>query len=431
MQINLNLQLHILVLNRNYMKILNKIILFVFLSINIFASGGSIYSRFGKGDVSNFYFARQMAIGGGGASLIGSNNIFVYNPASIAGIKLTRVETGLRSYGNNLTTNTQSVYYSKTLFSGFAMALPIERSLGIAVSFGIVPFTNVNYAVKQSITNSIGDDYNLTLEGSGGISKIFLGTSYRLPFGWLLGAQYEYYFGKIDYTSKLVFSETSSYKNAGFTNSNGHHGMGANFGLISNDMSSIFGSESISDFRIGAFFNYFANLHTDSTFTAIASDGRLDVENGSALTKIPYKIGIGASIKFSKAYLFTLDFLYQPWSQYEISGIRSVNLTDYTKYSLGFEYKNNYSRNLNFWERIALRAGLSYENTQYTFNGEGINQYAIHAGVGIPVTFSNNLDIGFMAGVRGTKSNNLIKEYFYKLDVSVSFGELWFVRQER
>lgn len=413
------------------MKIIKYILILTFFSAAVFASGGSIYSRFGKGDITNIYFARQMAMGGGGASLIGSGNILLYNPASIAGTQFTRVETGFRSRGTDLSTNSKSVFYYKTVFSGFAIALPIERSYGIAATFGIVPVTKVNYAVKQHVVNPTGDDYDVTLGGTGGISKLFIGASYRLPFNWILGATYEYYTGKIDYSSKLEFDRASGYKNAEFTNSNGHHGMGASFGLISSNLSSIFRSESISDFRIGGFVNYFARLHTDSIFVAASSVQVAKISGGSVVTKIPYKIGVGASIRFKKAYLFTLDFLYQPWSQYEIGGIRTSNLTNYSKYSFGFEHKNKYGRNLSFWERIAIRAGLSYENTQYHINGENINQFAVHTGLGFPITFSNSVDIGFMAGVRGVKSNNLIKEYFYKLSVSFSFGELWFVRQER
>lgn len=413
------------------MKILNKIILLAFISANIFASGGSIYSRFGKGDLDNFYFARQMAIGGGGAALVGNGNILLYNPASISGTKLTRIETGFRSTGMNLTTNSDNVFYSKTVFSGFAITLPIERSYGIAASIGIVPVTTVNYAVKQHVVNSTTGDYDLTLEGTGGISKLFIGTSYRLPFNWILGAQYEYYTGKIDYTSKLQFESLSGNQNAGFTNSNGHHGMGATFGIISSDMSGIFNNKSISEFRIGAFINYFANLHTDSVFTSIYSTGSAEISNGSVVTNIPYKIGIGTSIKFNKTLLITLDYLYQPWSQYEVAGLKTNSLNDYSKYSIGVEYKNYSRKQLSFWERIAIRGGLSFENTQYRINGENINQFALHTGVGLPITYSNNLDIGIMAGVRGVKTNNLIKEYFYRLSVSISFGQLWFVRQER
>jgi len=412
------------------MKILNKIILLAFISVNIFASGGSIYSRFWKGDLNNFYFARQMAIGGGGAALIANGSVLMYNPASISSTKLTRVETGFRSAGINLTTNSNSVFYSKTQFSGFAITLPIERSYGIAASIGILPVTTVNYAVKQHIVNSTVGDYDLTLEGNGGISKLFIGTSYRLPFNWIVGAQYEYYTGTIDYTSKLKFGILSGNQNAGFISSNKHHGMGATFGIISSDMSGIFNSKNISEFRIGAFINYFANLHTDSVLTSVFSTGSAEISNHSVVTKIPYKIGIGTSMKFNRI-LIMLDYLYQPWSQYEVAGVRTNSLNDYSRFSIGFEYKNSSRKRLSFWERISIRGGLSFENTQYRVNGENINQFALHTGVGLPITYTNNLDIGFMAGVRGVKTNNLIKEYFYRLSVTISFGQLWFVRQER
>lgn len=102
-----------------------------------------------------------------------------------------------------------------------------------------------------------------------------------------------------------------------------------------------------------------------------------------------------------------------------------------TKISFGMEYRNPDFRSQSFWEQIMLRLGLSYEQTQYEINGNGVDQYSIYTGFSVPLSFDNTLDFGFQYGKRGTTESNLIKENIFKFSVSLSVGELWFLRQDR
>jgi hypothetical protein len=78
-----------------------------------------------------------------------------------------------------------------------------------------------------------------------------------------------------------------------------------------------------------------------------------------------------------------------------------------------------------------LRVGFSFEQTQYVFNGKGIDQYSLYTGFSLPLDFDNTLDVGFQYGKRGTKENNLLSENFYKFSITLSIGELWFIQTER
>ena len=83
------------------------------------------------------------------------------------------------------------------------------------------------------------------------------------------------------------------------------------------------------------------------------------------------------------------------------------------------------------WEQISLRCGLSFEETQYSFDGNNVDQYSVHAGVTFPFSSINMIDLSIAAGIRGKNENNLIKEEFIKAAVTLSLGELWFQREER
>jgi hypothetical protein len=78
-----------------------------------------------------------------------------------------------------------------------------------------------------------------------------------------------------------------------------------------------------------------------------------------------------------------------------------------------------------------LRGGLSYEKSQYIVNGTSINQISAYTGCSIPLGFDNSLDLALQFGRRGTKDNDLLQENIFNFAVSVSFGEIWFLRSER
>ncbi len=62
------------------------------------------------------------------------------------------------------------------------------------------------------------------------------------------------------------------------------------------------------------------------------------------------------------------------------------------------------------------------------FQDQDINSYGIRAGVNIPISTYNSIDLGLNYSVKGTTENGLIKDEFFNLTAAVNFGELWFLR---
>ncbi|NOX19381.1 MAG: hypothetical protein GXO87_14020, partial [Chlorobi bacterium] len=281
----------------------------VFFTTNLFAGGGSIYSRYGKGDVLNYNFARQLGFGGVGISLINNFSVSTFNPAGLTGIKNTVLETGLNFYGVNMASNSSDVTYYNTTFSGFAIAFPIQRDYGISASIGILPVTDVNYAVKSNITTNEFGNYEFTTDGTGGITKMFVGFSYKLPFDFIFGATFEFFTGKIQKNADFNFNDDSGLQNSAYRLQIGHNGLGTTLGLISSDISKYFNWKSISDFRIGLSFNYFGKLNSKTTFYARSVVEEVEVFDLVYKEFIPYRLGIGASMKVDEFWLLTSDFL--------------------------------------------------------------------------------------------------------------------------
>lgn len=413
------------------MKKIQVFLLLLFVSMPIFASGGSLYTHYGIGDLRLAYSARRMGLGELGIALTDREFVNSINPAAWSGFRLTRFETGVLYNGASINDGTSSTYQSGTYFNGFTFGFPIDHEYGISAAAGIVPVSNVEYNSSQNVTDPNTDPYTLNYQGTGGMQRFFLGASYKLPFDFSLGLSYEYYIGRITNSSVVTFESGSTFRNATFRKELSYHGMGFTAGIISNDLSQYLGTKDFKDLRIGVVFTPSVTLTTDSLDNTITSIGSVPLATNTYKTKLPYKFGIGTSFKWTNNYTFVLDYYYQKFSEFAENDIVTPYLQDFYKFSLGFEYSDIDTRSNDFWAHVMLRGGLSYEQSQYKINGTGLNQYSAYAGCSLPLSYDNTIDLGFQFGTRGTTSNNLVKENFFKFTVGLSIGELWFVRTER
>ena len=404
----------------------------ILLCFPVWGQVNSSYTRFGIGDIQYTYSARRLGMGGVNISIADIDFININNPATLYRLNLTRFEVALKYGGEQLSNDNMKKFYANTDFNGFTFGFPISSLYGIGAAIGIVPVSSVSYHVEDNLlfnTNS-EDSYSYSFSGTGGISKIFIGSSYRTPLNVNIGASFDYYFGNLHYNSSVNFPNNSSY-NAYYSRTYNPNGIGTTIGLLSPDLADVINAKNITDFRIGAAINYVANLNTDTILIA-SSSSKIDTLGQSTVKmKIPLRISSGISFILDNNYLFSVDYIYQPWSKFTFNGIKSNYLRNASKLSAGFEYRPSKEPGSSFWEQFLFRAGLSYEQTQYIINGEGINQYSISGGFSLPLSYENSVDVGLEYAIRGTKKDGLYKENIYRLNVSLTLGDLWFVRRER
>jgi len=70
---------------------MNRIVLILILiisPISLIANGGSVYSRYGIGELNKYFSARQLSLGCNGISFISKNHININNPATWSGLNL-------------------------------------------------------------------------------------------------------------------------------------------------------------------------------------------------------------------------------------------------------------------------------------------------------------------------------------------------------
>jgi opacity protein-like surface antigen len=397
----------------------------------LLANGGSLYSRYGIGDLRSAFSTRRMAMGGLGIAMSDQQYLSDINPASWNNLRLSRMEMGFLYNGDKMESQNTSAYHSNVFFNGIMFGFPLEHDLGISLVFGLIPYSNIEYDVKEEVIDTIVENHKNEYKGNGGISKFVIGGSYRLPMGLSLGLSYDYYYGRVENTSVIVFDDNSDFSNAAFNRQTTYNGMGFTAGLISNDLNEYIGLSNIKNLKIGITYSSVVSMNTDSLMNLVTTAGTITDTSKSYETELPYRLGLGISFNWTDNFIFNLDYMYQPFSKFTEDGRTNRYMQDYSKYSFGFEYRNASARSSSFWDYIALRAGVSYEQSQYIVRGTGLNQFSLYTGFSIPISYDNTLDIGFQYGSRGTTDNSLMKENFFKVNISASLGDIWFMRVER
>lgn len=416
------------------MKIISKVIIVILFCFTITnAQESSPYSRYGVGDIKYGYSANLLSLGELGSSILDPDHILITNPASWSVINRTRIEFSLGYKGVNISDNSRSVFTSETEFRGATFGFPISRDYGIGFVAGLIPYSKISYVSQKKYENSNNSlpGYKLIYEGKGGLSKFFIGSSVILPMGIHFGASFDYYFGNLRYLSKIEFEQGSSNINTTFETNHNSDGVGTTIGLISPNLARNFQFGSLSNLRLGFALNLINDLNTDTLFSATSLSLIDTISNASVKTSIPYRLSGGISFAFDDIHNFNLDFMYQPWRDFRFNNMKSDYLRDAAKFSFAYEYIPKRGLGMTSWELMTLRAGLSYEQTQYIFNNKGIDQYSLFGGFSFPIGLDNTIDFALQYGFRGTTENNLLKENFVKIYLGISFGELWFLRYEK
>jgi hypothetical protein len=413
-------------------SILTFFIALVVFSIQLGAQSTSTYPRQGVGDIYYSYSARSLSMGHSGSALINKDYVEILNPASWSALSKTRIEFSFVYNGLLLSNSSESKFYGDGDFKGFTFAFPVSQANGIGAAMGIVPYSRSNYLIVQKDLDegSNAGKYTATYEGKGGLSKIFIGGSVTVPMDFVFGGTFEYYFGNLRYNSKIEFENTTVFPSE-YELRYGPTGFGTTLGLISPNISAILNSETVSNLRFSLSTNLIAKLNVDTSLTTRSSTIIDTVGTGETDMEVPYRINAGFAITFVEKYFLALDYFFQPWTEFKLNNIKRKNLKDVHKVSLGFEYRPKKQIGASYWEQIMLRAGLSFEKTQYTFNGTDLDQYSAFAGFSLPLSPENTFDFAFEYSIRGTTENNLLKENFFRFNLGISFGDIWFLRYEK
>jgi hypothetical protein len=383
----------------------------------------SPYSFYGIGTLKFKGTAENRAMGG--ISVYSDSiHLSILNPAGVAGLKLVNYTAGLSHKYETIKTEAESQKASTTSIDYLAMGIPMGK---FGASFGLIPYTAVGYNLQ---TEDAG--ITTTYTGSGGVNKAFFTLAYQITPEFSIGVDANYNFGNIENTAERR-EDDIQYGTEEFNKSDllgFNFNIGVQYRTMISDRMSLFASATYTpETNLTS-----ENTRTISSFLVLPSGtttpiDQRDIQVPDTEFTFPSQYTLGLGVGQDKKW-----FIGGEYSNVTTSNLRNrsfdidfVTFTDASKYRVGGFYIPNYNSIGNYWNRVVYRGGVRFEDTGITVNGEGINEFGISFGVGLPVgrVFSN-INIGFEVGRRGTTDFGLVQENFFNTFISLSLNDSWF-----
>ncbi len=394
----------------------------------------SPYSRFGLGDLNPYGFGRSAAMGGASLASRYGQQINLSNPASYTAIDslVFMFEFGINGTYSNFKNDLGSASVNNVNFQ--YMAMKFQVSSWLAASLGLLPFSDIGYAVD---VNEEIDNVGAVLTkyyGAGTVSNAYFGIAVEPLKNLSVGANLNYMFGKLNKNAEIYFLDASDFyglqKYADFRLRDFGLDFGVQFtvplkkekkiifaGVLENkpDYTSLFSDITLKNLSYGNTIDRDTLVYDDETRGSI---------------KMPLTYGGGISFVKKDVLELNLDYFHQSWSEATFFGEKGKHLTDLNKFAAGAEWIPNKFSIRSYTSRIAFRAGLKYEETYLVFGDNQINDFGISFGVGLPIyRSSSTINIAAELGRRGTTENGLVLEKYARLNFSVNLYDLWFSKR--
>jgi len=408
----------------------------------------SPYSRFGFGDLYHGLNARYMGMGGASLATPDGLNINFASPASYHKLKLTTFNVG---FEGSIIQQEQSVpavnlQNSRSGMRNLSVGVPIKPWWGSAVA--IQPYSFKGYQIRSSRTLSSDTTVSITDEfnGEGGLNAVVWGNSFEVAKGFSLGVNMQYLFGSLRENTIVNFDDfrfldTRSDRESQISTFTLNYGLRYQYEI-----------ENERFLALAARFQNATDLQSEDIQFDYTIDGNLAVDTligGSSSTgnyTLPSEFGFGLSYgkqienSMQAAWAINLDYETYNGSEFR-SPIEGAPLVNAYKMELGGFFTPRYTfkgleRGTGFFNETEYRFGGFYEKTPLQVSGTDLYNYGITFGLGLPIRQRNlapgeykvsTVNLGIVAGQRGTLANNLIREQYISFYLSVTFNDKWFI----
>ncbi len=381
------------------------------------------------------------------------------NPATFGTFYMTTFDLGVTIDGRTLRSQSPGGKFNSTNFipSYLSLGLPLNRVKGWGMAFGLKPLSKINYSV-HSLERTAGDSLQTLYEGSGGMNQVFVGvgkTWKKLSLGFSTG----YNFGNKEISTKKNFiNDTVQYYSSNSATNTSFGGMFFTGGLqyeitLSQKINSL--AQSTENYLLRFGFsgtlqqNLNATLNTErKTFTnTIAGDVKVDSifyqENVKGTIELPGTYAAG--ITFHKTsvnsrgsfemWSIGAEYTSAKWSKYRFYG-QPDRLADSWQFKLGAQFTPNPFANRVYWNVVNYRAGVFIGKDYLDPDGNGLKQFGVSFGAGLPLRKWNSYNDQFTVintamqfGKRGSSVNNVTESYI-QFSLGFSLSDIWFVKRK-
>jgi hypothetical protein len=421
----------------------------------------SPFSSQGIGEDGPLNDGQFSALGNAKSAVIDSIVVNTYNPASYAFLSKGQplFAMGLASKVSNYSLNNSTARGTIVGLSQITLVIPLNKRLGIAG--GLQPFARKGYSLGTNASLSTDSVYYSYI-GSGSVSKVFAGLSYKLIAtkrqDFAVGANLGYLFGGVSNERRAVLKSNAPAGAVDITTFRLHN-LTYNFGGAYRLKLDKKGNKQIT--LAGTFTpeqTYAANLDYGLFYGSDAgSQTTFDTlvplvldRSGTVTYPQSYSVGVNYTIRPNHEKLqlknpfqlaLFLDYSATNWLNYSttFTEVTATTFTNSTTMSVGFEYipviQNAVSTSgfKGFASQVRYRIGGYNAALPYMFNNRQVIENAVSLGFGIPLSgnkTNSSVNLSMLLGKRGTGTAADISERFYSINIGIvlspSSYERWF-----
>ncbi len=437
----------------------NKGLLILLIVCSYFTGSGqansvSPYSAVGVGNINPGSYARGWGLGGATIGLKDRTNLNISNPASYSNLALTTFDLGFfisvieqeqLDPAINLSNGTGGLMY-------FSIGIPFSEKWGGAI--GIRPYSLKGYNITS---NRFGPDsipIQDVFTGNGGLSQLYLGTSYTLFDGLSLGVNANFLFGRVDDIVSTVWNGAQNTpldsRTENLVSVSGYNfDLGLQYIFDWNEKYEIgLGATLSNSSSLNAQYNKYSYTYETSTAGVENPIDTLAQDEGvESKIMLPINLGGGLSLGrksdqlYNYAWALSMQYTYTEGSAF-------VNYNDARPLDNGYRISggayitprftfDRLKRSKNYLNIIEYRIGGFYEQSTLVVGGTPIPEYGMTFGLGLPFKTRskapgeekyNVLNTGVVFSRRGTLDNGLIRESYINIFVGISLGDKWFIK---
>jgi long-subunit fatty acid transport protein len=421
------------------------LLIFIALSSAAFGQAANTpFSTFGIGEPYGNALIPSQGMAGVGVSQPQFYSINNQNPALLVFNYYSSFQAGAILESRTIKADTMSQKGVNGNLNYLVAAFPVKVGKW-TTSFGLMPYTNVNYKLsyQEQVVGSPDDTTAVIERGDGGLTQFYWSNGVRIHDDFSIGIKATYLFGSVnrDYSNLIDTDYSAPDAPTLFIVGIKEQTYVKDFmfsGGLSYSKDSLFNSNY--RFSAGLVYSFATKLKTTKTTvlqrrvsdgTPITSDTLLSDPGNIS---IPSALTFGVSLSKGSRWNAGIEFSTQDWSQYKNLENSNENLENMWKVAIGGEYTPD-ALATNYLKRITYRAGMSYEKNPFVIeNPAGSGTYRSIKDVGINFGFSlptglSSLDCGFRIGKRGDQVETVFEETYYKIYFGISFNDKWFIKR--
>ena len=392
------------------------------------------YSRFGLGDIYTGSPNTMLRGMGGVANAMSGNCILnPANPASYTAIDSLSFlfDAGFYIKAATFSTNKTTANGSNASFDYASVGLSATKRW--KMGFGIMPYANREYNVITE-HNDLGS-YRVAFQGEGGLNRVFFANGVKITKDLSIGVTASFIFGTLFDNTSIYYPDSTAFLNGKRSIDMRVNDFKLDYGVLYRLPISKYNITIGATYSQGSKIASKRDIFIRSMFKGFENqiESPIDtlkyIENENVNINIPGGFGLGITFDKGDGWVVGADFNWAGWKGFTMSGLND-SLQNSWNVAIGGSYKPESTSISRYYKKITYRAGLHFDQTYYNIYGKSINKYGLTLGLGLPVPRSfTSFNVAVEFGSMGTIKNDLVKENYYNISISMSIHDRWFVKK--